>query len=186
MLKRWLGIGIGALTALTAACDAPMTQQVYIKGNGVISYLRYAAADGPMLVQVHGNPFGSNKAFLDGIVAKELEDTITYINGVHLTTNPEKALRPEYRVIMVLGAHKALDGQSLCVGEAPRMDAEADPMRMVAVFCRKEEMLSLVHGSIHVGASPEDERFRNWLGQIGRDLLNPGLVDLWMYPRVDD
>ncbi len=187
MLKRWLGIGVGALTALTAACDgAPMTQQVYVKGNGVISYLRYAAAEGPMLVQVHGNPFVTSKPYLDGVVAKEFEDTITYIRGVHLTTDPEKAFRPEYRIIVVLGAHKALDGQSLCDGEAPRMDTEADPMRMVAVFCRKTELLSWVNGSIRPDSSPDDTRFRNWLGQIGRDLINPEIVELWMFQRPDD
>lgn len=186
MLKRWLGLGVGALTALTAACDgAPMTQQVYYKGTGVTAYLQYAVTDGPLLVQVHGNPFVTSKPFLDDIVAKELESTITYIRGVRFTTDAEKAFRPEYRIIVVLGAHKALNAQSLCDGQAPRMDIEANPMRMVAVFCRKDELLSEVNGSIRTGASPEDQRFRNWLGQIGRDLINPEIVELWMIQPPD-
>lgn len=175
MLKRWMGVGAGALAALVAACDgAPKTQQVYFKDPGVREYLQWATIEGPMLVEVHGNPFPTAKPFLDHVVAEELEASITYIAKVRLTTERALAVHPEYRVIVVMGAHKALDGQTLCVDTPPRMDPGADPMRMVAVFCRREEMLSLVHGSIRIGDSPDDKRFRDWIGQIGRDLLNPG------------
>lgn len=175
MLKRLLGLGAGAIAALTAACDgAPMTQQVYINEVGVRSYLQYSASPGPLLVVVHGNPFVTSKPFLDGIVAKELEASITYLRGARVTADPELASKPEYRIIMVLGAHKAVDGNVLCAGQPPVLDPEADPMRMVTVFCRKDEVISLVRGSIGAQASPEDKRFRDWLRQIGRDLLTPG------------
>jgi len=175
MFKRLFGLGIGALATLTAACDgAPMTQQVYYKEHGVLSALQYAASEGPLLVRVFGNPFVTSKDYLDGVVASELEKTITYIRGVHLTTDPSLAHRPEYRVLMVLGSHKAQDGNALCRGEEPRLDPTADPIRMLAVFCRKDERLSEVDGSIAAAAAPDTERFRNWIGQIGRDLLVPG------------
>ncbi|MGE4526981.1 MAG: hypothetical protein AB7D00_01330 [Rhodospirillaceae bacterium] len=175
MFKRLFGFGVGALATLTAACDgAPMTQQVYYKEHGVLSSLQYAASEGPLLVRVFGNPFVTGQDFLDQLVASELENTITYIKGVRLTTDPAAARRPEYRVLMVLGAHKAQDGEALCRGEEPKFDLTADPIRAVAVFCRKDERLSEVTGSVAAAASPDSERFRNWIGQIGRDLLVPG------------
>ncbi len=175
MFKRLLGLGVGALSALTAACDgAPMTQSVYIKPQGVMSYLQYATTEGPMLMRVHGNPFVTSQGFLDQIVAHELESTITYIRGVRLTTDPAQAFRPEYRVIVVLGADKALHVENVCAGEEPRLDPTAAPSRMVTMFCRKDELLSEVRGSIGVSALPEDEGFRRWLREIGRPLLLPG------------
>lgn len=175
MLRRLLGLGAGAVAALTAACDgAPMTQQVYVNDHAVGNYLQYSSSPGPLLVVVHGNPFVTTKPFLDGIVAKELEASITRVGNAHLTTDPELAAKPEYRVIMVLGAHKAVDGDALCAGETPRLEPEADPLRMVTVFCRKTEMISLVRGSIGPQSSPEDKRFRDWVRQIGRDLFVPG------------
>lgn len=175
MLRRLLGLGAGALAALTAACDgAPMTQQVYVNERAVGNYIQYSASPGPLLVVVHGNPFVTSKPFLDGIVAKELEASITRIANAHLTADPELAAKPEFRVILALGAHKAVDGDALCAGEPPRLETGADPLLMVAVFCRKAEMISMVRGSIGAQASPEDKRFRNWMRQIGRDLFTPG------------
>lgn len=175
MFKRLLGLGVGALSALTAACDgAPMTQQVYYKEHGVLSSLQYAVAEGPLWVQVAGNPFVTSQDFLNHQVTTELEKTITYIKGVHLTTDPAQAFRPEYRIVMVLGAHKALGGNTVCAGDAPRLDLSADPIRMIAVFCRKDELLSEVNGSIAASASPDSPAFRSWIAQIGRDLLVPG------------
>ncbi len=176
MFKRLLGLGVGALSALTAACDgAPMTQSVYYNQHSTRHYLQYATAGGPMLLRVHGNPFVTGKAFLDRIVAAELESTVTFIKGVRLTTDPELALHPEFRVIMVLGADKAVDANALCAGQDPRLDPpNTTPVRMVTLFCRKDELLSEVRGSIGPSASPEDEGFRRWLREIGRTLLVPG------------
>lgn len=175
MLKRWLGIGAGALAALTAACDgAPTTQQVYIKDQGVLSYLQYAAVQGPMLVVVHGNPFVTSKPFLDEVVAAELEASVTYLKGVHFTTDPALAFKPEYRIILVLGGTATVDGNRLCAGDPPALDEKADPIRMTAVFCHRDDMFSWVSGSIGARSTPEDDRFRSWIRLIGRDLLNPG------------
>ncbi len=175
MLKRWLGLGAGALAAITAACDrAPTTQQVYINDRAVGNYVQVSASPGPLLVVVHGNPFVTSKPFLDEIVAGELQASITFLRGARVTPHEELAARPEFRILMVLGAHKAVDGNALCAGETPRLDPGADPMRMVSVFCRKGEVVSLVRGSIGAQASPDDKRFRAWLRQIGKDLLIPG------------
>ncbi len=176
MFKRLLGLGVGALSALTAACDnAPLTQSVYYNEQSARHYLQYASAGGPLLVRVFGNPFVTGKDFLDRIVAAELESSITYIQGVQLTVDPAAALRPEFRVIVTLGADKAVDANALCAGKEPLLDPPGTkPVRMVAVFCRREELLSEVRGSIGPSASPEETDFRRWMREIGRTLLSPG------------
>jgi hypothetical protein len=176
MFKRLLGLGVGALSLLTAACDnAPMTQSVYYNQQSTLHYLQYATIEGPLLVRVFGNPFVTGKDFLDRIVVEELENSVTFIKGVKMTPDPERAFHPEYRMIVVLGADKAVDANALCAGNDPRLDPpNTVPVRLVAVFCRRDELLSEVRGSIGPSASPEDPGFRRWMREIGKTLILPG------------
>lgn len=173
MFKRLIGVGVGALTVLAAGCDSvPTTQQVYQDNNGLMSYVRYASAGGPMLVQVYGNPFAADPQRLDAVAAKELGAGLAQLGGVRLTTDAKAAPRPEYRVVMLLGADKAQDANALCASkDAVTADAAMRPSRMITVFCRKDELLSEVTGSIQPPAAPEDAGFRAWVRQIGTDLF---------------
>lgn len=176
MFKRLFGAGVGVLTALTAACDnAPSTLHVYAKTENLMNYVQSVSAGGPMLVQVYGNPYAGGKDALDAIVAQELENSMTpRLRGFHTTTDPQLAFRPEFRMILVLGAEKAQSGNALCEGIAPKLDLTADPVRMVAAFCFKSELLSQVNGSIGASNAPDGATFRQWVRQIGKELFQPG------------
>lgn len=185
-LKRWLGLGLGCLSATLAACDgAPMSQRVYLGTAGVMESVRAAAAGSNLLVEVHGNPFAVGQEAVDAAVVETFQEALSGTAGVHMTSDPSQAARPDYRVVVVLGADPAQDGNALARGEIKPLRPKADPVELVAIFRYKTDVLSEVRGSIGRPGSPEDTTFRKWLWRVGRDLLPPNPLDPWWIQKLD-
>jgi len=184
MLKKLFGVGAAAISTLIAACDgAPTTQQVYRRHDNVLSFLQESSAKGPMLLQVHGNPFVTSQEYLNDILAKELAESVTSLRGFSLTTDPAQSASGNARLVVVMGAKKSQSASDLCEG-APIETSTDDPIQSVAVFCIREDLYSEVRGSMKLSASPDDKAFRKWVSQIGRDLLMSAPILMYLIPDV--
>ncbi len=172
MLKKILGAGLAVVSTVVAACEgAPTTQQVYRRHEDMVSILQDASMKGPVLVQVHGNPFVTGEQHLDTVITEELKRAVPRIRDLEFTTDPAVAGNPKYRVVLAMGALESQPGDALCEANAEITTETVDPIRVVAVFCVDDTLYSEVRGSIKASASPDDKGFRKWVGQIGRDLL---------------
>src|SRR3954470_10110694 len=81
MSSFWTRVGrlltVG-LTGFLAACgDGPASNVSYKAGPQVWDFFLFAAKDGPVLVEVDGNPFGRDEALLADTIAEAMGSAFT-------------------------------------------------------------------------------------------------------------
>ncbi|MGE5548348.1 MAG: hypothetical protein ACM33T_15695 [Solirubrobacterales bacterium] len=175
MFKRLLSLGGAALAAVTAACeDGPATVAGTWRSPATWSTMVWASAEGPMLVEVHGRPFANLAAAeLDPQVAAALSNQVIG-RVVTFTHRRDDAPRPEYRVVLAFNAPDKTDASELCAGPVATAAAPRDRITVIAAFCDGGRALSSVRGWVAKVDGPADQRFRQLLGQVARDLFgNP-------------
>ena len=172
MFKRLLSLGAAVLAALVGGCgDGPSTVPGGYRSAATWSSFFSATASGPLLLVVHGNPFGMPSAQLGEQVAKAMEGAIP-ARPFRLTTQPEAASLPKIRVVVALGAPPALDAAELCAGKAVATGGRGAGGRveLLAAFCDGTGLLSSVRGWVAKVDDAADPRFRQLLGQAMREL----------------
>jgi len=170
--RSLLGLLAGLPGLLLAACEGevPTTVIHYKQANLLESLLVYASTSGPVLTIVHGTPFGSQKKETLNAVLEEFARTVSW-RKTAFTAEAATAPHPEHRVVVAFNAPESLDGRALCRGDHPATDANA-PIRVRAVFCGNNEMISDVSGRLKTATGPGDQMFRKLLSQVARDLLD--------------
>lgn len=175
MMRRLLSLGAAALAALLGGCgDGPSTVPGEQRNAATWSTFFAATASGPLLLEVHGNPFDLPMADLRGRVARAMAAAIP-ARPFAMTTDPQQAPLPKVRVVVAFGAPPGVNLSELCAGRAPvAVRAEAGRVDLQAVFCEGGTPLSSVRGWVAKIDGPDDSRFARLLGQVMRDLAgNP-------------
>lgn len=171
MLKRLLSLGAAVLAGLTAACeDGPATMAGTWRSPAAWSTMVYAAADGPILVQIHGKPF-ANAPDLPGQVAEALSRQV--IGRVVLFT-PDRAAapQPDIRLVLAFNPPQNLDSKALCGADPIPTAAEPrDKVTVLAAFCQGGTLLASASGWVAKVDGPADGRFRQMLAQLARELF---------------
>lgn len=171
-MKKLLSLGAAALATLLGGCgDGPSTVPGGYRSPATWSTFFAATSSGPLLLEVHGDPFGASAAELRLHVAKAMSAAIP-ARPFAMTTDPQAASLPKAKVVIALGAPANLDAAELCAGKAATSAARADGGRIdvMAVFCHGGSLLSWVRGWVAKVDGPDDARFARLLGQVMRDL----------------
>ncbi len=158
----------GAAALLAAACDNAGYQVVvdYSMGDS-FTFLRGAAAKGPVWVDLRGNPFADAGAGLDAVVAEAFRRGVTQLGGVSFTTDRDLAGDPQYRIVLVFGG--AQPGRSIdrvCQGDIPTRGGGIGPdgeVRTLAVFCADSQSRVAVSGVARGVDGPDSRNLRKLL-----------------------
>lgn len=171
MLKKLISLGAATIAALVAGCgDGPSTVPGF-RAPATWSTFFAATAKGPLLLQVHGQPFGGSEAELRRKVAAVMQAAIP-ARPFSMTLDPAEAPQPKVRVVLALGAPANFDAAGLCSGSVPVAGAPVGSGRLevLAGLCDGGALLSSVRGWVARLDGPDDSRFVQLLGQVMRDL----------------
>jgi len=165
-------IGLPAL--LLAACDdGPKTVSHFSRPELIPSMLTSASTKGPALVVIHGSPFPERDEVTQTVVLETMMRAVTW-RKTAFTLNAAEASEPETRIIWAFGVADNLDARKLCRGETPPAASDDKKIKVRAVFCARDQLLSDVSGSIKTVAEPQDAMFDTLISQVTRTLLDKG------------
>ena len=172
-MKRILSLGAAALAAFVGGCgDGPSTVPGGYRNAATWSSFIYATRDGPLRLDLGGDPFGGNGPDLTQEVTKAMAGAIP---GRPFTVTTLAAAAPlaDLRVVMQLGAPANADARDLCAGRTRevRPPAAGGRIEVLAVFCDGSTLLSSSRGWVAKVDGPADRRFRQLIAQLTRDLL---------------
>lgn len=173
MMKRLFSLGAAALAALVSGCgDGPATVPSGVRSAATWSSMVNATKGGPMLLVVHGDPFGLGAEDQGRRAAAAMSGAIPG-RPFAFTTLPQAAARQDIRVVVALGVVEGTDPRKLCSGAPPLSGPPAAGGRLdvVAAFCDGDGMLSGVRGWVAKVKDADDRRFHHLLGQVVRDLM---------------
>lgn len=171
MLKRLLTIGAAALTALVSGCgDGPATVAGGWRSPATWSSMIYATKDGPLLVEIHGAPFGLPPARFRTAVAEAMTNAI-FGRPSTFTTDPQQAPQPRYRVVLAFNAPDNTDPRDLCRGQVATLAQTGDRITVHGAFCEDATLLASIRGWVAKVQGAEDERFRRLISQLTRELF---------------
>lgn len=119
------------------------------------------AAEEPVLLVLHGNPFEMDSARLNALISSEMAAGISGMDA-RFTTSPERAA-PEPRLVVILNPVSEPAPATLCTAPASVATAPAtDQVRIAAAFCDGDQVLGAARTEAAV-AGPTDQRFRRLL-----------------------
>lgn len=174
MLKRLMSLGAAALATLTTACeDGPATIAGTWRSPATWSSMIHATRSGPMLVEVHGRPFGDGSGDFPARVAEAMTDRIIG-RRTAFTARREQAAAPGLRVVLAFDPPPGLHPDALCEGNVPTAAERRERITVHAAFCDHGRRLASAEGWVAKVAGPDDKRFRTLIGQLTRELFgNP-------------
>lgn len=147
-MKRILSLGAAALAAFVGGCgDGPSTVPGGYRNAATWSSFIYATRDGPLRLDLGGDPFGGNGPDLTQEVTKAMAGAIP---GRPFTVTTLAAAAPlaDLRVVMQLGAPANADARDLCAGRTRevRPPAAGGRIEVLAVFLRRIDLAVVVAG----------------------------------------
>lgn len=164
-------LSILSALGLSACGDGPVTQQSYIRQSGTLSDFVYAGGDGPVLVEIRGEPFKGSQAELEAMVLDALEGAFPE-RPTRFTLNPAEAPHPNYRLAMMFDPPKTARGTHLCAGEALTQQAnEPGKVNVLMSFCHKGEMLAESWGWVKRLVGPNDPKLAKLIHFAVRHLI---------------
>ncbi len=171
-MRKLLSLGAAALAALVGGCgDGPSTVPGGYRNAATWSSFFSATSHGPLLLEVHGNPFGVPAAEVKAGVAKAMSAALPS-RPFAMTLDPQAAPASKIRVVVALGVPQSLDAAELCAGRVVTATTRADGGRIdvLAAFCDGGGLLSSVRGWVAKVDGPDDSRFTRLMGQVMREL----------------
>lgn len=159
-----------ALAALVGCDEGPASNLSFTTTPDVWSFVVAAARGGPLLVEVHGNPFREP----GDVVSREMTAAIATAftePWLTFTASKEGANAPDVRLIWLLDPDSGFNADGVCAGRLPGFAAGRRVTEIRAVFCQGERPLSAVHGWMRRPDSAADARWRALIAQMARQLL---------------
>jgi hypothetical protein len=167
---RTLAVGIAGL--LASCGDGPASNVSYKAGPQVWDFFLFAAKDGPVLVEVDGNPFGSAQAALADTIADAMGTAFTE-PFIKFTADRAAAAHPDHRMIWTLSPAPGYDMNSVCTARPAAAPVSGSRLEMRVAFCQSGKLLSAVHGWMKASeAGPDNPRWRALVAQMARQLVS--------------
>ena len=167
---KWALLGVAGL--LAGCGDGPASSVSYKHSDQVWEFFVFAVKDGPMLVEIDGNPFAGPKEALDEVVTAAMRATFTE-PFVSFTTDRAAAVQPDYRVLWTLNPAAGYDINAVCTAHPAVDPAPRDRLEMRVAFCQGGRLLAAVHGWMPAReAGPDNARWRSLISQMSRQLVS--------------
>jgi len=171
-LKNILKACVSAVPLFLAGCDeGPAVVSNFVKGGGIVwSSMVDAGKKGPVLVEIHGNPFGGGQEVFEKTILNVMGGAIQQ-RVFQYTTNKNDAPSPNTKITVLFGAPISLNGNRICEGDRPEPKYDLEKITVRAVLCARDELLSDAEGWVKNVTSPDEERFKILLGDVTRRLV---------------
>lgn len=170
MLKKLLSIGAAAMATLVAGCgDGPATVAGW-RSPAAWSSMIYATKDGPLLLEVHGDPFGLPPTRFRQTVAEAMTNGI-FGRPSTFTPDREQASQPRYRVVLAFNAPDSTDPRDLCRGQVATLAQPGERVTVHGAFCDDATVLASIRGWVAKIQGADDARFRLLIQQLTRELF---------------
>lgn len=171
MLKRLMSLGAAALAAITAGCgDGPATMAGGWRSPAAWGAMVHATSSGPMLVQVHGDPFGLPPARFRALVAEAMTNKV-FGRPTAFTADPAQAPRPGFRVVLAFNPPADASPEHLCRGQVVTAATAPDRVTVLGAFCQGDTLLASIKGWVARVDDPGDKRFGFLMAQLTRELF---------------
>lgn len=130
---------VAAAAFLLAACAAPSLTRDMQHVPDVRQFVQFAAAEGPVWVEMQGAP----EAAFERVVLETWSGHALLPAGTRMTSERDRARRPDYRLVLAFGAPPGSTGQAACEDAAALVDeSRVTPWRIQGAFCFRDEVLS--------------------------------------------
>jgi len=170
-MKRILAalVALGAL----AGCDQPNSTIIDVRVENPMQLLRYAATQGPVLVEVVGEPYaGQARWNPQDLVAKMFAAYQPVSNPpLQFTLDKAKAGDAGYRLVWLIDPGPGFSIDGTCAGQFPtRATKKADLVEVRAVFCAPNKSLVAVQGQARRPKAVDDRGWDQLVRQMSRQL----------------
>jgi hypothetical protein len=151
--------------------DGPASNVTFKLGPQVWDFFWFAVKDGPVLVEVDGNPFSIDPARLAENVAAAMRSGFSE-PFVRFTSVSASAAHPDHRVIWTLNPAPGYDINAVCERRPAAAPVTGPRLELRVAFCQGGRLLSAVHGWMPAAvAGPERREWRNLIAQMARLLV---------------
>lgn len=162
-----------AAPLLLASCGGPYVLPEHKVAPVVWSSMVYAAKDGPILVEVAGNPAGQATPNLGSMVAN-------YMTGAVLgypttfSADPTRTPHPNLRTVMVFNAAPSLTEGQACAGDLAFVAGQSPGrVTLFSAFCNGSRPLGSLRGSAEGVTGPTHPNFVGLVRQATYWLFRP-------------
>ncbi|TVS00187.1 MAG: hypothetical protein EA406_01370 [Rhodospirillales bacterium] len=136
------------------------------------AFAQSTMAEGPLLVQVEGDPFDAGTAALEAAVIDAMTTAVTWTGTARFAADPDAVPNPDLRVVFTFNGTAGLSGRQQCLGHSsgggPSPDGRIDAS---ASFCDGPTQLATVRGE--VTDRSDGRAFAALIRQITIDMLSP-------------
>ncbi|UUX49573.1 hypothetical protein NUH88_19505 [Nisaea acidiphila] len=171
-LKRM--IALSALMLSVAACGTSVTQApTGVSGQSKARVLAFAGKQGPILLQVSGEPFREGKAETAALSARILSPLYPEVPQ-GFTVNPQQAGAPQFRFRLAFDPIASTSPGRVCsAGTSNPLSYDRRPSRqaLFMVFCRADVPIAAVKALSDRMNTLQDPKFRDLLMQSARQMF---------------
>ena len=165
-------IGLAAL-ALPACEEGPASTIIDSRVGDAMQLLRYAATQGPVLVEVRGAPFAGQARWNPADLVAVVADAFRPVTNppMEFTLDKAKAGDAGYRFVWLIDPGPGFGIDPTCAGQYPaRATTKADFVEVRAVFCAPNKSLVAVQGRVRRPKAADDRLWDRLVRQMSRQL----------------
>lgn len=174
MVRRIAGsllVAAVVVSGVTSCEEAPSTMAVHRVENPW-SFAWGVLRQGPMLVEIRGNPYGIDPVRFRDITLEAMTEGVQQNAEWAVTTDPNRAGSRSLRLVMTFNGASTVSGLDQCLGRA----AGGGPLHrgfvwVVATFCDRQTVLASVTGKIATTDSASDPKFAALIHQVMIDMF---------------
>jgi hypothetical protein len=161
-------------------CAGTYVRPAYVRNPGAlidpIRSLSYAAGQGGMLTEIHGNPFNAPEEELNRAVTETLESS-HFGPDLPFFTTPPDGYSSAYRVVVLFSPGPGAAASKLCEDSNQPTAERTGFVDVMVAYCSNDTRLTSTQGSVAGATGPNDPAFRDLMSQIGLELFPPRIPD---------
>lgn len=171
-LLRSLMAGIGLL--VTACDEIPTSTEMGVPHTSAGAVFNAAAQQGPIWVEVLGQPFTDGRKLNPESVAQAVQGAFS-LPFLKFTGDRARAAQTDVRLIWVVDPATSLTAEAACEGR-PSFSAtrQSNRVDLRAYLCHGQRPLHAVRGHVRRPKDEADARWRMLIGQMSRQLIGIG------------
>ncbi|MEQ8334618.1 hypothetical protein [Nisaea sp.] len=163
-----------AVLTLLVGCGTSVVQApTGVSGNAKKTVLAFAGKQGPVLLQVSGEPFREGKGETAAASARILSGVYSEVPR-GFTLNPSAAGAPQFRFRLAFDPPAATSAEQICTAGARKpltYDRRGERQSLFMVFCRQDVAIAAVVARSDRMVSVNDPNYRNLLLQAAQEMF---------------